>query len=194
MSAHSVCRDVQCHRISSGDHGHSKSNSQVLKTQMDRYWNSHFWWTKIVITSAVKADPCLASNLEYLYENQSDIGGNFGRLVHSKKAAKELTAALKVHITIAVEIVVAAIAGDQPLVEELYRKWQTNASEIARIYARWGSKISYKRMNKLMQEHLATTLAEAVAIIGGDCENANEKVEVALAHIWMMSDYLMRRL
>ena len=159
-----------------------------LKSEMDSLWQSHYWYTRQVIRDAVSNSPCLNVDLDALYENQDDLGANFAKLTDNKKAGTKLTAALKEHITIAVNIVLAAIKGED--IKKLYAQWQVNASEIAEIYHHYNHCIKFKTMNKHMQEHLDTTLAEAVAIIEGNCAESYETGEVALAHVRVMAAYI----
>jgi hypothetical protein len=160
-----------------------------LKLQEDRLWGTHYWNTREVIRDAVNSDQCLEVDLNSLYDNQIDIGTNFGELTKNKKAGRALSKALKIHIDIAVQIVLAAIKGES--IENLYLKWQENASDIARVYHKYHHEIKYKKMNKMMQIHLETTLAEATAIIEKDCVKSYETGEIALNHIYMMSDYIL---
>lgn len=184
-------KDDKKHDKDHGEKNHSGSQSH-LKAQMRLLWSSHFWLTREVVTNAAGSSPCLGANLALLYENQVELGANFGALVHNAKAGKQLAAELKIHIDIAVQIVTAAIKGQS--IDKLYKQWQKNASEIAAIYAKYGNGIRYEKINEMMQEHLATTLAEAVEIIKGNCQASAEAGEVALAHINHMSDYLARHL
>jgi len=159
-----------------------------LKLQQYRLWNDHYWYTRQVIRDAVNRSNCLDVDLKALYENQINLGKNFANLTDNKKAGKKLAEELTIHITIAVEIVVAAI-NNQPI-DELYKKWQENATDIAGVYHKYHNCIRFKKINRLMQEHLETTLAEAVAIIGGNCEASYEAGENAQEHALMMSDYI----
>lgn len=159
-----------------------------LKLQQDRLWGDHFWKTRIVVQSAVSESACLVYDIEALYENQDQIGANFGRLTANPKAGRKLAKELREHIRIAIEIVVAAIAGRS--VDALYEQWQANGRAIAAVYHKYNHRIEFDRINELFQEHLATTLAEAVSIISGECEESITGGNVALEHIREMADYI----
>jgi hypothetical protein len=185
----------------SGCKSHHKKTKTLIpvggrKNRMDRLWSSHYWLTREVIVDAVAAaaseNNCLTVNLDQLYNNQDELGANFARIVHCPKAGVKLAAALREHIRIAVLIVEAAIAG-QPI-DALYKLWQVNAEVIAGIYTKYGCTVNFRRMSELMQEHLKTTLNEAVAIIERDCALSASTGNIALKHIYMMSDYLMTHL
>lgn len=160
------------------------------ETQLEEnlLWSDHYYLTREVIKDYVYNTGCLNDDLDYLMENQDNIGNNFSQLTGNKKAGKELTALLKEHISIAVQIVQAASAGKDTSV--LYKQWQDNAIHIAHVYHQYNKKLNEKKMREMMLMHLSTTLDEATAIINKNCKDANEKGEVALNHIHMMSQYI----
>lgn len=163
---------------------------EELIIEQDRLWADHYWHTREVIRDAAAGSDCLDADLAALYQNQKDLGHNFGKLVCSKKAGRKLTNALTVHIDIAVKIVVAVIKG-KPYTQ-LYEDWEANGNDIACIYVKYIPDIRERKMIKLMQEHLKTTFDEAGAIIAGKCDSLTGKF--ALKHIRMMVDYIERKL
>jgi hypothetical protein len=168
----------------------NEKKNKVLLDQ-DRLWSSHFWQTRAVVIDAATKSSCLKVDLDALYEYVDKQGVNFGLLTQNVKAGKKLAEALRIHIDIAVEIVTAAI--QKKPIDELYKKWSVNAADVAAVYAKYNRRIKYKKMNKMMQAHLETTLAEAVAIISGNCTDSYEKGEAALDHVYMMSSYIMSK-
>jgi hypothetical protein len=161
---------------------------KALKLQQGHLWDDHFWYTREVVRDAASGSSCFDVDSEALYENQDRLGENFALLTANQKAGDALAAALTVHIDIAIRIVSAALAGND--ISELYKVWQENATRIAKIYHKYHCPIKFSIINEMMQEHLETTLAEAVAIISGNCRESYEKGEIALNHIRMMSAYL----
>lgn len=167
---------------------HSNNRINELKLEQARLWEDHFWKTRIVVQAAASSNACLAADIKTLYANQDELGANFGQLTRNVNAGKELAKELREHIRIAIEIVVAAIAGKS--IDALYKQWQKNATAIAAVYHKYNRRIRFETLNKLMQGHLETTLAEAVAIIGGNCEDSVKKGDVALHHVREMADYI----
>ena len=166
------------------------NKSEVLLEQ-DRLWSSHYWQTREVIRDASSNSSCLSVDLATLYKYVDEQGVNFGILTKDPQAGKNLGEALRIHIDIAIKIVTAAIKKQS--ITELYKEWEVNASNIATIYARYNRRIRYKKMNILMQEHLNSTLDEAVAIISNNCADSYEKGEIALDHVYKMSSYIMSK-
>ena len=160
---------------------------ELLKEQ-DRLWSTHYWYTREVIKDYVYNTGCFNTDLNALMENQDNLGNNFANLTGNKRAGPKLTALLKIHINIAVQIVVAASKGQD--ISVLNAQWMTNATNIAHVYHKYWDRISERKMNNSMQIHLTTTLAEAVAIINKNCEDSYVTGEKALEHINMMADYI----
>jgi hypothetical protein len=161
---------------------------KALKLQQGQLWDDHYWRTREVIRDAASKSPCFEVDSEALYNNQDRLGENFSRLTGNEKAGIKLAKELRIHIDIAIGIVESALLGKD--ITNLYKVWQENATLIAKIYHKYHCPIKFKKMNEMMQEHLATTLAEAVAIISGTCKESQEAGDIALVHIRMMSAYL----
>lgn len=164
------------------------SENVNLELQQDRLWSSHYWLTREVIRDAASKSPCLDADVAALMNNQKELGSNFAALTNNSKAGRELAKELTTHIEIAIEIVKMAIAGKNT--DDLYKKWQANATQIAKIYNKYNRKIRLSKIDHMMQKHLSTTLAEAVAIIKGKCKDSQKLGYAALEHIQDMSDYI----
>jgi hypothetical protein len=161
---------------------------EQLKLQQDRLWSDHFWKTRIVIKEAAASSKCLTAELASLQQNQDELGANFAALVSNPQAAVPLAKALHEHISLAVEIVTAAIK-KQPI-DALNKKWEQNGTDIARIYNLYYPLIDFATMNELFQGHLKSTLNEAVAVLSGNCDDSVAKGDEALRHVTMMANYL----
>ena len=158
------------------------------KLEYDRLWSDHHWETREVIRDAVSNSPCFDVDKNALMENQEKLGRVFGKLTKNAKAGEELTKALKEHINIAIELVTAAKTGKAT--DPILSRWQQNADEISMIYRKNHKRIPLLPTKRMMQNHLETTLAEALAIVKGDCTESYEKGEIALDHIRMMAQFL----
>ena len=103
-----------------------------------------------------------------LLQNQADIGDALEPF-YGREAADELTQLLRDHILIAVDVLIAAKAGDQPALDDALARWDANAGDIATFLNaanpdNWP--LSEKRA--MMSQHLALTTQEAVARLTGD--------------------------
>ena len=98
--------------------------------QMRKLWEDHVTWTRLAIVTFADGSPSFGATAQRLLTNQADIGGAvtpyFG-----EQAGDELTALLHDHITIAVELLQDAKAGDQAAFDAANTRWYANANDIA---------------------------------------------------------------
>jgi hypothetical protein len=108
-----------------------------------------------------------------------------------KKAGKALTALLKDHILIAVDILKAAKAGDAAAVADANKRWYANADQIAGFLNKanphnWG----LKPAKAMMRMHLDETLKEAVDRLNGRFAADIRDYDSVHHHILKMADML----
>src|SRR5262245_7107414 len=82
-----------------------------LRADMLKPCEDHITWTLPYIVDATRNLPEKDATLQRLLKNQTDIG-NAIKPFYGDAAGEKLTGLLKTHITIAGEIVAAAMAGD----------------------------------------------------------------------------------
>src|SRR6266540_3495026 len=111
----------------------------AFQDQMRKLWEDHVTWTRLTIVGAVggtnrKALPDIEETVQRLQANQDDIGAAtvpfFG-----EEAGKELATLLHAHISGAIELLLAAKAGDTDGVEAAKARWYANGQEIADFLA-----------------------------------------------------------
>lgn len=166
-----------------------------VKIQQARLWEDHFQLTRQVVIAYQQKSPCFDELKAELYRNQQQLAENFGAqlqyvgLPHTTatEAKRELAKELTVHIDQALLIVQAASAGKP--VDTLVADWKCNADRVAAIYARYLPCVKLSEAVLMMQMHLTTTLAEATAILKGDCGPSVLTGNATLTHIRHMSDY-----
>ena len=101
-----------------------------LKQDMRKLWTDHVVWTRDYIIAAVAGQPDAQAAANRLMKNQEDIGNAVGK-IYGAPAGKQLTTLLKEHITIAVDLIKAAKAGDKAGQQAADAKWQQNGVAIA---------------------------------------------------------------
>ena len=140
----------------------------ALRTAMDRLWEDHITWTRMVIVDFAAGLPDLPTAEARLLRNQSDIG-NAIKPYYGRAAGNKLTSLLRTHILEAVPVLQAAKAGDKAKLTQALKAWYANADQIARFLSsanpqNW----PLGMMRSMMKQHLALTTKEAVARLQGD--------------------------
>jgi len=140
----------------------------VFQQAMRKLWEDHIQLTRVYLVSAIADLPDSEAAAERLLKNQEDIG-NAIKPFYGDEAGEQLTTLLKEHITIAVDLVSAAKAGDNARVEDANARWSENANQIATFLStanpdNWPE----GEMQAMLQTHLDLTLEEATARLNGD--------------------------
>ena len=102
----------------------------TLKQDMRKLWTDHVVWTRDYIIAALGDQPDAQAAANRLLKNQEDIGEAVGK-IYGAAAGEQLTTLLKEHITIAVDLIKAAKAGDKAGQQSADAKWQQNGVAIA---------------------------------------------------------------
>ena len=142
--------------------------SDALRADMRKLWEDHVTWTRLYIVSAAANLPDKEANAARLMRNQDDIG-NAIKPYYGDAAGTQLTGLLKSHITIATEIIDAAMKGDNAGKEDAARRWGANADDIAGLLSganptNW----PLPEMKRMLHDHLDLTTQEVVAHLGKD--------------------------
>src|SRR5205814_3945058 len=139
----------------------------ALKQDMRRLWTDHVVWTRDYIVAAVGDQPDAQAAATRLMKNQDDIGGAVAKY-YGDSAGRQLTSLLKQHISIAVDLIKAAKAGDKAAQQQADTKWQKNAVEIAEFLSKANPNWPGATLVDMMKTHLSTTTDEVVARLGKD--------------------------
>jgi hypothetical protein len=161
-----------------------------LREAMRKLWEDHITYTSFYITSALAGSDDAAKIAERLLKNQEDIG-NAIKPVYGEAAGNKLTALLKDHILIAVDLVKAAKEGNKEATEAADKKWYKNGDEIAEFLS--GANPKYwprKVLTEMMYTHLAHTKDAVVAKLNKDHTAAITAYDKGHDHILMMADAL----
>jgi hypothetical protein len=95
---------------------------------------------------------------------------------------------LKEHITIAVDLIKAAKAGDKTGQKAADDRWQQNADQIATFLSGANPNLPKATVLDLMKTHLKTTTDEVVARLTKNWEDDVRAFDRVYDHILMMSD------
>jgi len=158
--------------------------------QMRKLWEDHVTWTRLAIVTFADGSAGFNATAGRLLQNQTDIGDAI-KPFFGDAAGTQLTSLLHDHITIAVELLQAARAGNTAAFNDANPRWYANANQIADFLAAanprfWPQDV----MRADMKTHLDQTLAEASHELGADYADSVTDYEAIHLHILDMADLL----
>ena len=160
-----------------------------LKQDMRKLWTDHVLWTRDYIIAAISSQPDAQAAANRLMKNQEDIGKAVARF-YGDAAGQQLTTLLKDHISIAVDLIKAAKAGDKTGQQQADNRWQQNAVQIADFLSKANPHWPRATLVDLMKKHLSTTTDEVVARLNRNWDEDARAFDAVYDHILMMSDAL----
>jgi hypothetical protein len=161
----------------------------ALKQDMRKLWTDHVVWTRGYIVAAVGDQPDAQAAAARLMKNQEDIGAAVAGF-YGKAAGDALTGLLKEHITIAVDIITAAKAGNKTAQQQADAKWHRNGEDIADFLSKANPNWPRATLVDMMNSHLATTTNEVVARLTKDWAGDVKAYDLVYEHILTMADAL----
>jgi hypothetical protein len=130
---HAASPTVSSAQAPSGAGASAQSASAVSLTQdMRKLWTDHVVWTRDYIIAAVGDQPDAKAAANRLMKNQEDIGNAVAKF-DGAPAGQQLTTLLKEHITIAVDLIKAAKAGDKAGQQQADSRWATERDADCRL-------------------------------------------------------------
>lgn len=162
----------------------------ALKQDMRKLWTDHVVWTRDYVIAAIGDQPEAQAAATRLMKNQEDIGAAVATY-YGAPAGTELTSLLKQHISIAVDVIKAAKAGDKAELQEADARWHQNAVEIADFLSR-ANPTNWPRATlvDMMNTHLSTTTTEVLARLNKQWDVDVRAFDAVYDHILHMADAL----
>ncbi|GAF64944.1 putative transcriptional regulator [Bacillus sp. TS-2] len=141
-----------------------------FKSFMRLLWEQHVTWTRLTILSLVFQLPDLNAVVAQLLRNATDMGNSL-RVFYGDQVADTYSRLINEHLTIAADLVKAAISGNQKLVDTTEKKWYANANDISIFLSNINPFLSKEEVREMFYKHLALTKSEAVFMIMQDYES-----------------------
>lgn len=160
-----------------------------LWTAMRRLWADHVVWTRQYIVAAVAGTPDAEAAAGRLLRNQEDIGAAVAGF-YGQEAGDKLTALLKSHVLIAVDLIDAAKRGNNAAFGIRDHQWTKNAKEIASFLAKANPHWPRKDVLDLLELHLDLTKQEVVARLQEDWAADVAAFDEIFAEILTLADAL----
>jgi hypothetical protein len=167
----------------------SEPATEKLRLAMRKLWEDHITYTRNYIISALADLPDQDAVAQRLLRNQDDIG-NAIKPYYGAAAGQKLATLLREHITVAVDVVKAANAGNQPQLKAAQAKWTQNGKDIAAFLA--GANPNWRKadLEQMMQVHLDLTTEEVVARLKKDWAADIRAYDRGHEHMLMFADAL----
>ncbi len=165
------------------------SGAITLKQDMRKLWTDHVVWTRDYIIAALGDQPDAQAAANRLMKNQEDIGKAIATY-YGAPAGQQLTTLLKEHITIAVDVIKAAKAGDKAAQQKADSRWQQNGVQIAEFLSKANPNWPRATLADMMKMHLTTTTDEVVARLNKNWDADVRAFDAVYNHILKMSDAL----
>jgi hypothetical protein len=158
--------------------------------QMRKLWEDHVTWTRLAIVTFADGSQGFGATATRLLQNQADIGNAIAPF-YGTAAARQLSSLLHDHITIAVQLLQDARAGDTAAFDADKASWYANANQIADFLSAANPRFwPDATMREAMKEHLDQTLAEAVDELSANYPASVTDYEAIHLHILAMADLL----
>ncbi len=165
------------------------SGAAKLHQDMRKLWTDHVVWTRAYVVAAVGDQPDAQAAATRLMKNQEDIGAAVGS-IYGKAAGDSLTSLLKEHISIAVDLIKAAKAGDKAAQQQADAKWHRNGEAIADFLSKANPNWPRATLVQMMNTHLSTTTDEVVARLTKNWDADTRAFDAVYTHILTMADAL----
>jgi hypothetical protein len=166
-----------------------RSSSEPVRIALRKLWSDHVIWTREYIIAAVAGATDADAAAGRLLRNQDDIGAAIVPY-YGQAAGDRLTALLKEHILIAVDLVGAAKAGDNDGFARHDARWTANIGEIAGFLAGANPNWPEQDVLDLLALHLKLTKDEAVARLQGSWEADIQAFDDIFTEILVLADAL----
>ncbi len=161
-----------------------------FRNSMRKLWEDHITWTRMFIVSDAANLPDESFTAQRLLQNQVDIG-NAVKPFYGDAAGNALTALLRDHILIAVQLIDAAKAGNTAAFTDAKTRWYANANQIATFLHNANPKFwPLAATQDMMKMHLDLTLAEASDRLMGKWANDISDYDMVHTEILQMADTL----
>ena len=119
------------------EHSHARGLARIhteaghaFQDEMRKLWEDHVTWTRLAIVSFIDDLSDLEPTVGRLLQNQTGIGDAI-KPFYGDDAGDQLTKLLEGHINGAVDLLVAAKAGNEKQVKKATRAWYRNGNQIA---------------------------------------------------------------
>lgn len=162
---------------------------EPVRLALRKLWSDHVIWTRQYIVAAVAGTPDAGAAAGRLLQNQADIGAAIVPY-YGQAGGDRLTELLKEHIMIAVDLVAAAVSGDQAAFAKHDARWTANIEALATFLSSANPNWPAPAVLDLLALHLKLTKDEAVARLQKDWDADVKAFDDIVTEIMVVADTL----
>lgn len=162
---------------------------EPVRLALRKLWSDHVIWTRQYVVAAVAGTPDAGAAAGRLLQNQADIGSAIVSY-YGQAGGDRLTELLKEHIMIAVDLVAAAVSGDQAAFAKHDARWTANIEALATFLSAANPNWPAPAVLDLLALHLKLTKDETVARIKKDWDADVKAFDDIFTEIMVVADTL----
>lgn len=152
-------------------------------------WEEHISWTRMAIEALVLNQPNTNETVARLLRNADDMG-NALQTIYGPTVGSIFRDLIRNHLTVAADLVKAAIEGDKAKFAELDKKWTENGIAISRFLSRINPYIEFEEFQNMFLQHLEQTKSEATLIIQKEYNKGIALYDEMQQHMREIADYM----
>jgi hypothetical protein len=178
------------------DSGMNTGGEDMMDQSMDdldnlfrMLWQQHETWTMMAVIGLVQGLPQADLILQRLLRNPVDFA-NALEPFYGVEVAQAFSDLLTAHLTIAAEVVRAAMSGDNNALTDADERWYANADEIAALLGRINPYWAEDDWDAMLHEHLDLLSTFVSDMIAGKYAEAIAQFDVMEAQALEMADMM----
>ncbi len=152
-------------------------------------WGQHANWTILAMLGMIHELPEAELILQRLLRNAVDFGNAF-RTFYGDEAAQSIEELFTEHLTIASELIQAAMAGDTNAAADAEQRWYENATQIAEFLGGINPYWSTEDWSAMMNEHLELLQNSITAMLNQNYEESIDGIDDIEAQAMEMADMM----
>lgn len=162
-----VPQSFDIYRIPAQEISEEDITEEVLSNHLRMLWEQHVYWTRLVIQSMVFHLPDTELVTERLLRNPKDFEAALIPF-YGEDIAGEFEELFTTHLTIAADLIKAAIENNSTAASDAEKLWYENADEIAAFLGSINPFWSAQEWQRMLYDHLAMTKDEAIDMISNN--------------------------
>lgn len=161
----------------------------ILRCDLRKLWEEHISYTRNYIISALSNLSDVSAVANRLMKNQEDIGKAL-KTYYGKEVGNKVTALLKDHIKIAMEVVKVTKERNKTEMEKADKKWYENADQMVGAFNGINPNWEKAELKDLLYKHLKCTAGEVTSRMDQNWKDDMDNYDKGHEHILKLADMM----